>query len=953
MTAELRSLAGSWQFQADPDGNLTPETLAPSQTIPVPMPWQAAIPEMEHYSGYAWYRTTFTSDRLPDTDRLHLTFGAADYLTDVYVNRQHVGKNEGGYLPFTFDITAYLNDEQGAENEIAVRVYDVAQTSIVYHRWPDQIPGLGEIAATEIPHGKQEWYINVGGLWQDVTLARVPATSIKNVMVTPDIRTGEIAVRVELGGEISAGTVEISCHDQSAQVVLLEKQRRAEATLTIADPHLWSVESPYLYKLEVKVRTSDGDHSYVMRFGFREIKTVDGQLMLNGEPLFLLSALDQDLYPDTIYTVPSREYIADQFAKAKQLGLNCLRCHIKVADPVYLELADEMGLLIWAEVPSWRTFFPRDTIHDPRMDLPESIKDRVEAILRGMIARDYNHPSIIAWTIVNEDWGTTLPVNGADRTWVKTLYDLAKSLDSTRLVVDNSPCPSHWGPNVHVKSDLDDFHFYTNIPDAAGLWAKGLESFANRPLWTYSAFGDAERTGKEPLILSEFGNWGLPTLGGLRKNGTDPGWFDIGPWWSPWDGEPGWPRGVEERFACYGLDAIWKDYDTFAVASQWHQYHAMKYEIETMRRLPAVAGYVITEFTDAYWESNGLLDFERGVKAYHDLFAQVNGPDVLVMQPERYSAWSGDSLRLKLFVSHYSKGTWQATRVVSDNSDGSNSDAQTIAPIPDVQPGQVVALNIVKATLPTVEKSEAVELAMHVEASNGRVLTRNSIEVLVLPTSAQKAAYTGSVFVPPASQFETTFSDEEDTAQPLGLALKAIGYRVESRLTSGIELVISNRVDSAQLAWIQDGGSLLYISEGIGPFYWHMSRNGAYSGNWMSSFNWLRPGVHARLGDVVNPLRLPFGKVAPNGVIVGLPVEDAQIHNDLLAGQFSGWIGHFAPHTVAFRYGAGKVIMTTYSLHESLATMTGGIDSADPVAVAMTHDLVDYLIKCDPVLRGK
>ena len=84
-----------------------------------------------------------------------------------------------------------------------------------------------------------------------------------------------------------------------------------------------------------------------------------------------------------------------------------------------------------------------------------------------MIRRDFNHPSLIIWTIVNEDWGTALPLSAADRAWVAAMYRRCKELDPTRLVVDNSPCPHPWGPNIHVHSDLDDFHLYANIPDQA------------------------------------------------------------------------------------------------------------------------------------------------------------------------------------------------------------------------------------------------------------------------------------------------------------------------------------------------------------------------------------------------------------------------------------------------------------------------------------------------------
>src|SRR5262249_26259989 len=147
----------------------------------------------------------------------------------------------------------------------------------------------------------------------------------------------------------------------------------------------------------------------------------DGQFLLNGKPVFLLSALDQDLYPNTIYSVPSEEFLRDQFHKARELGLNSLRCHIKAPDPRYLDLADELGLLIWAEIPSGRTFWPKGTLPRQRLAIPPQLKARVDQTLAAMIERDYNHPSLVIWTLVNEDWGTALPFSAADRQWVAAL----------------------------------------------------------------------------------------------------------------------------------------------------------------------------------------------------------------------------------------------------------------------------------------------------------------------------------------------------------------------------------------------------------------------------------------------------------------------------------------------------------------------------------------------------
>ncbi len=977
------SLGGLWQFQLDPQGTLQVETLAPDRQITVPLPWQAAFPDLQQYSGYAWYRTTIAVDEAALRGRLLLTFGAVDYWCQVFVNRQLVDEHEGGYTPFSIPIDPYVH---AGENEIALRVYDTVQENITFHRWnadhQDRTPPPFD--PQNIPHGKQEWYINVGGIWQDVTLTAVPRTYIEQVRVTPDLHTGRIDVAIELAGNLDhmdGGTLQVQVGDQSGTIGLKAGQAGYTASLMVEQPHLWSPDSPYLYTATVRLQhLGTVDDEYSVRFGFREITTRAGQLLLNGQPLMLLSALDQDFYPETIYTPPSDDYLRDQFKKAKALGLNNLRCHIKPPDPRYLDLADEMGLLIWAEIPSWRTFYVLTTVHPNGLGIDDAIKLRVRQTLEGMIRRDYNHPSLIIWTIVNEDWGTSLPLSAADRAWIVEMYDLCKQLDPTRLVVDNSACAAGWGPNIHVKSDIEDFHFYTSIPDQAESWVQYLEQFDLHPLWTYSSHGDAQRTGQEPLILSEFGNWGMPSLHQLQgQTGQDPAWFDLGAWWSPWDGEPGWPRGVEERFKCLGLDAIWPDYEAFATATQWHQFRALKFEIETMRRLARLSGYVITEFTDTYWESNGLLDFYRNPKVFAGEMPRINAPDVIIPRLNRYACWDDQPLYIRLDGSHFSSADWSGGRLR-----WSLGKAHDELRLENTQQGTVHDFGIKSLSVPAVEQPTTVALSLMIADAAGHELARNTVDLLVLPASARAATFAGEVSVTlrrdqrDLLEAEQTVSaaHKTDLTTASGLAvgqgtataeqattptataggvwtkgfrrvLSQLGYHMTKELSGQSRLVITDYPEIGMLEWVRNGGDMLLLSGGPGPFFWRQGRAGTYAGNWISSFAWIRPAIHKRL-VITNPLGLPFMHVMPTGVILGLPVEDPAVQQDFLAGQISGWLRHPAICTVQFRYGKGRVMMTTFALKEALLE-----EVPDPVAIAMLHDLIDHLTSdaCQPALR--
>lgn len=963
------SLAGTWRFQLDPDGLARVDQLAPDQDITVPLPWQIEYPALDQYSGYAWYVTTFDlSDEWLRAELL-LTFGAVDYWSQVYVNGQCIAEHEGGYMPFSASIKAAAHV---GSNQLAVRVYDAVQSNITIARWFDgqtpSDPTQPPFDSHNVPHGKQEWYRNVGGIWQDVTLTALSAAYIEQVHVTPNIHDDTASIRVTLNGAVDTlistlqvGTlqVRIDAANGTASTPLISGQRDYTLSVQVSDPLLWTPETPHLYTVTATINdtVSDTTHTdppdeFAVRFGFREITTHEGQLLLNGQPLFLLAALDQDLYPETIYTVPSMDYLRDQFTKAKQLGLNCLRCHIKPPDPRYLDLADEMGLLIWSEIPSWRTFYSKSIAHPESFRLLDSTYQRAEQLLHEMIARDFNHPALIIWTIINEDWGTTLPLENAssaqDRAWVAHMYDLCKQLDPTRLVADNSPCGHAWGPNVHVKTDLDDFHMYFNIPDQAAHFSYALEQFALRPLWTFSSQGDAQRTGHEPLILSEFGNWGLPTLSALRTAEHDPEWFDLGPWWSPWDGEPGWPRGVAERFAALGLDAVWPDYDAFATASQWHQFRAMKFELEIMRRLPTLAGYVITEFTDAYWESNGLLDFNRAPKAYHNEFAMINAPDVLIPELPRYATWDDQPVAVRLYGAHYSATDWIGGGLTWDTA-GSADNLSGHLDVSAQKQGTVAEYGTAVCTLPPVERATTSQVILVLRDNTGATIAHNTLDVLTLPNSARQAAYADPVAVLTRRAYLGMEAASDALADAdFSSTLSKLGYHSLRQLTPETRVAVTDFPDAALLEWVRAGGDLLFISKGVSPFFWTQGRGGAYSGNWMSSFNWLRPGIYKRLDGVSSPLGLPFANVAPQNVILGVPMHNPAYHADFLAGQLSGWVGHPALHTLQFRYGAGRVVMTTYALKDALQL-------ADPVAIALLHDLVDHLTSqaCQPKLIGQ
>jgi hypothetical protein len=279
--------------------------------------------------------------------------------------------------------------------------------------------------------------------------------------------------------------------------------------------------------------------------------------------------------------------------------------------------------------------------------------------------------------------------------------------------------------------------------------------------------------------------------------------------------------------------------------------------------------------------------------------------------------------------------------------------------------------------LPKLAKPQEITCQFTISTPDEAELARNQLKLFVLPASERNAKYQGEVAVitrntgltqagsdlamltpenegsgesgrPGVEQMPVVPQHQSARASSLSHALEELGYNVNTHLTLDTRLAISNYPNEELLRWVREGGDLLFISNGPSPFYWVQGRGGAYSGNWMSSFSWLRPGIYRRLENVSNPLEMPFKRIMPTGTILGLPVNQPEMHADFLAGQVGGWVNLPAVHTVQFRYGQGRVIMTTFELIKSLQ------EFHDPVAVAMLHDLVEYLAsdQCQPRLTA-
>lgn len=619
-------LDGPWQFSTDPDDIGVDEGWQGKRrwnerSVTVPHSWQEE-PELREYDGAGWYRRSFTAPDVGESEQALLRFGAVDYEATIWVNGTEVGRHRGGYLPFHCEVTDQL---RAGENSLVVRVWDPSDVS-------------------EIPHGKQgePWYTPVSGIWRSVDLLVVPEKRVTAVFATPDLTRDIVRCEIETTKAAVGTQARIRIEDDGEPVgtgnlPLTQSENTVE--IWIEDPTYWHPDSPHLYDITVELREEDTVlDTYTDSFGMRSVDSSTGEIRLNGEPLSVRGALKQGYYPETFYRPADLETYEQEIRTAKELGFNLLRKHIKPAHPEFLRLADELGMLVWQEPAN-----------------PSRWTDRSKRELRQqferMVKRDYNSPSLIAWSLYNEEWGIgDLQSEPAKREYLAEFYEDAHALDPTRLVCDNSG----WS---HVKTDINDYHEYFVLPDRDEPWRDRLDDIVGDPSENYAVNEPDSDPATTPIVISEFGTWGLPDIDSLRE---------------PYDGNPHWfdhaldglrkPAGVDERFAASHLSGTVSDLSELARAWQAREQQSIDESIRTMRANERISGYVITELSDIEWEFNGILDYHREPKeGLTEAFAGINAPVTAWAEPAERVLRAGETLTADLLISNESPDPLETT----------------------------------------------------------------------------------------------------------------------------------------------------------------------------------------------------------------------------------------------------------------------------------------------------
>ena len=560
------NLNGEWEFEFDDeDTGLQGEWFsrgAPfSRKILVPFSFEAKRSNIGDRSFHpcVWYRRKFEIPLEWTGSRIILNFGAVDYRTLVWINGVLVTSHEGGHISFCCEIT---NECAKGNNVLVVRAEDPPSDRY-------------------IPRGKQYWkeepasifYTRTTGIWQTVWLEPVPHSYLDTVRITP-LADGEVHFEARIHypdhAQFVAATVRKSGR-LIASGMSMADGTRCSVSVHVQDPEHWSPDRPELYDATLELGGANGSMEKIeVYFGFRTITTQDGKVVLNGDPIFLRTVLDQGYWPESNLTAPDDEALKADILLAKKLGFNGVRKHQKVEDPRYLYWADQLGLMVSAEMANAYLF-------------NDEAVGRLTREWIEVVKRDYNHPCIVMWTPMNESWGVPNVSDPRQQAHLKALYYLTKSLDSTRLVIDND------GWEHTEVTDLFAIHDYTKTGDEFYRRFKNIATEGvPLPLYGKLYLAPGFHYNGAPIFLSEFGGVGYVLPEDLAKI-PDNAWSYSGV-------EPSAEAALRRIRGLY----------------------------EAISRIRRIVGVCYTQLYDVEQEVNGLVTYDRRPKFDSDQLARIN-----------------------------------------------------------------------------------------------------------------------------------------------------------------------------------------------------------------------------------------------------------------------------------------------------------------------------------------
>jgi beta-galactosidase/beta-glucuronidase len=489
-----------------------------------------------------WYKREFEIPSSWKGKNIILNFEAVDYFAAVWVNGSFLGSHKGGYDRFSFDITPFLKAK--GKQEVMLCAEDPSSFG-------------------SQPRGKQQfpqqgiWYTPVSGIWQTVWIEAVSSEAwLKEVRIVSDVDKEIISIVPLTDKPLKPDyNVKITISESGKEVAQATVLADRNVDIKLANPKLWSPESPFLYDLQMVLINKNGEEIDEIKsyFGMRKIRLGDlngsQYLFLNNKPLFQYGTLDQGWWPDGLHTPPSDEAMRYDLEITKNMGFNMIRKHTKIEPDRWYYHCDQLGLLVWQDMPSGMAVLPEEGKERPTalQHVPRTGDDlyrrsetaaQFEWELKRMIDLHYNSPSIIVWVPFNEGWGQYATCR---------ITDMVKAYDPTRLV----NATSGWA--LRPCGDIYSIHSYqteVTIPPTS-----------------------LDRAS----VIGEYGGIGYPIEGHL---------------WNP-------------KMRNWG-------YQTYHSAEELLENYKHKFgQILEMKKTKGLSAAIYTQITDVEGEVNGLMTYDR------------------------------------------------------------------------------------------------------------------------------------------------------------------------------------------------------------------------------------------------------------------------------------------------------------------------------------------------------
>lgn len=871
--------------------------------ISVPGCWEQSERDKKS-DGPVWYRKIFTVPEGWNEGSVAIHFEGVNYYSEAWLNGAKIGTHEGGWNGFELDISKAINFSN--ENELLVKVYKQGDKYPVRECLAGFFPDVGVI---------------FGGIWKPVTVKLQPSAKIENIFVKPNVQEEKIEIEFDIKNQVGKPQnilLQFSLYNPSGElentvtkeVLLPEEPLMLSQSCTVNLKNaiqLWNPDEPLQYRLESKV--FKGEQEIFLdqtRFGMRELHIKGDHIFLNGNPLYLRGVLHWGWYSETIAPIPTRDEIREELRQVKESGFNLVKHCLYVPTKDYFEIADELGIFIWQELPLW--------LPQVSSELYNRVFYQYDRIIREI----RNHPSIILWTL-----GCELD-HSVNAEFLSDLYQMVKVLTNNAIIRDNSGSGECYGGLLKEYADFYDYHFYNDVHFYRDLINQFAGSWREDKPWVFGEFCDYDVFRDIEAVRKQY-------------NGELP-------WWLKDDLIEN-PGSKEERWHWYRQEAKMKLLNLpfsskhIVENSNRSAYVYRKAVLELVRSYQKITGYVLTSIKGNPIATSSIFnDFgePNHVPAAFKQFNNstvisltwdnrrnwINGGDRLInWDPNNYS--SNDTFRPHIFISHYNEDSITNANLIWELK-GSDESLLAFGELSSIQlaSGEAKEVGIAEVILPEVDAPAKIFFKVKLTGSSS-VIT-NEWPFWIFPKDGLK---------PHCSQINVN-----DPLQILS-GLERVYPELQNTLNfetsiNDAKVIVTTMLQPQHYEFMEQGGKVLYIQRGEGEFpiqrlpFWRESIQLFHSNSVMDNF------PHENHTGMVL-----YGLATDTAFDSAALTEHTPFMDRLDARTFE-----LANYLFERNFGEGKLLATTLRLEGGLGAQPSGIHH-NPAGLYLFESIIQYLIE--------